>query len=220
MPEHETDTTRVEKSRVPTCLAIGCGLLAVGFTGLLLGGWWLASHAREWGADLAYETLEQGLEEVDLEEEQRVSILADLARLSDGVKDGRVGLAELEEFVESLSEGPFLPKAAVIAAERIVIEPSELSADEKVEASIHLQRVARGLHEGSITRDEALAVLEPIDRSPGPDDLELEEHPSVENVRAMVAAAKAEADEKEIPVETFEVDLAAEIRQAVDSAFE
>jgi hypothetical protein len=212
--------TPVAKRRVPTCLAVGCGLLALGTTLLGLGGWWAYEHFRQWAASAAYAGLESTVDQAPLEESQRVAIKADFKRLCDGFAEGRVGMKQLEEFVHTLSDGPFFPMAGVIAAEKLVIEPAELTDDEKIEGRILLERVARGLHEKSITTREALAVLDPLNESSTPDDFRLKESPTAEDVRAVIAAAKAKADEKEIPVETFEVDMAAEIDKAVDAAFE
>src|SRR5688572_21060781 len=125
MSETETIPVQdVEKSRLPTCLALGCGFVVLGLAGLFVAGWWLFGRARELGAELAYDTLAEGLEEIGIEGEERASILVELARLRDGVKDGRVGLRELEEFLDSLSKGPFFPSAAVVATEKLVLEPS------------------------------------------------------------------------------------------------
>jgi hypothetical protein len=216
----EEAATPVQKRRVPTCLAVGCGLLAIATTLLGLGGWWAYQHFRQWAASAAYTGLEKTVDEAPLEEDQRVAIKADLKRLCDGFAEGRVGMQQLEEFVRTLSEGPFFPMAGVIAAEKLILEPADLTADEKIEGRIHLERVARGLHEKTITKREALAVLDPVDSSSDPDDFQLKESPTPEEVRAVIAAAKAKADEKEIPVEPFEVDMAAEIDKAVDAAFE
>jgi hypothetical protein len=217
----EQDTTRAPKrTRVPTCLAVGCGLLTLGATAAALLAWWGFGHVREWAADGAYTGLAAAVKETSLDAEQERSILADLARLRDGFKRGDVSLRELQAFVVSLKDGPFFPMASVVAAERLWIEPSALSDDEKIEASIHLQRVARGMHEGSISVEEARTVLEPLDEDPSPDSVRIDDEATDEEVRALVAAAKELADREGIPVEPFEVDLAGEVREAVDSAFE
>lgn len=209
-----------KQRRIPSCLLFGCGLLAFGGLLLVLLAWWSYGHVREWAAAGAYEAVSATIAEAQLEPAQRSAILADLARLRDGFASGEVSLKQAQQFFESLSSGPFLPVAAVIATDRLVLEPSDLSPEEKLEGRIHLERIARGLHEGSIANKEALALLETIDQDPAQDDYNFERKPTLEEVRALIAKTKALADEREIPVETFDVDLAAEVHQAVDSAFE
>ncbi len=217
MTEH--DETQVEKRRIPTCLMVGCGIMALGATIAGFGGWWAYLHFRQWAASAAEAGMVDLVDQSPLEESQRISIKADLARLCDGFAEGQVGIEDFEEFADTLGDGPFFPMAGVMAAEQLVLEPSELTEDEKVEGRIHLERIARGLYEKSITTREAFVVLDPVNATHDPDDFRLEESPSAEEVRAVIANAKAKADSKEIPVEPFEVDMAAEIKRAVDAVF-
>jgi hypothetical protein len=241
-PETQQAGQEATTARTSNCLALACGSVVVCLALLAVGGYWAYKNVRRLAADAAYAATEKALDQAPLEDLERDEILLQVARVRDGFSNGDLGLDQMHRFFETVGEGPLLPLAAVMAVERMVLEPSGLSFDEKVEGQIHLERVARGLFERSITREQAMRVLEPLEtdsrrahreRADAKDSdrvsihvssekwsLNIEEDPTDEQVLEMLRVARATADAAEIPVEPFEVDLVLEVRRAVDAAFQ
>ena len=185
MADEFTDTgVKGPSKRTSNCLAMACGAVVVSGTLLAVGLYWATGYLKRKAADHTYAATEELLEEAPLEDLEREQILAEVARVRDGFREGELGLRSMGRFFRTLGEGPLLPLASVLAVQRLVLEPSELDFDEKVEGQIHLERVARGLYERSISPKEALRILKPIEgRSESEGEGQGEEHARGRTIR-------------------------------------
>ena len=105
----------------------------------------------------------------------------------------------------------------VYVAEEQYINPSDLSDEEKADALLTLQRFARGVFEKSIPQKALDEITAPIKVGPVGQQ-ELKETITTDELKALIEAARARADEAGVPNEPFEVNIADEIDKAIDAA--
>lgn len=180
----------------------------------------LVIYGRGWLAAAGLLIAEQALEETELPELERQEILDHLDALAEDFKARRVSWTQLRSVAESIVRSPLLPAAAVYAARKEYFDPSGLSAEEKANAELQMQRLARGVFEGTITIDEMEDVVDAI-------AVRTDEHTwrfkdrkivSDEDLRQMVSEVTTLVDQKGIPAEPFTIDVSDEIGRAIDRA--
>jgi hypothetical protein len=186
----------------------------------VIGGIFAARHWRGWAFDATRQGVVAALEHSGLTDEQRSAILAEVDALGDRFKSGDIPVRSMMDVMERVAQSPILPVAAVIAAQRRYIEPSTLAPEEKAQAELALQRLARGYHERKISLEALEDALDEIVVRTGEHNWHMREPSSVsdKDLRQLIEEAAAAADEAGIPVEPFTIDIAAELRQAIDRA--
>jgi hypothetical protein len=106
----------------------------------------------------------------------------------------------------------------VYGARKQYIDPSGLSEEEKLNANLQMERLARGVFEKKIDIDELEDAVDEIAVRTREDQWQLRDPEVVDDkgLREMVGKITTLVDEKEIPAEHFEVDVAAEVAEAID----
>jgi hypothetical protein len=106
----------------------------------------------------------------------------------------------------------------VSAIEAKYFDQSGLSDEEKTAGHVTLNRFMQAVVNDKVPQATMDQVMEHIaDRKPGGDDQwELKESVTDDQLRELLADAKAAADAAEIPAEIPEVDPSEEVRQIVD----
>jgi hypothetical protein len=162
--------------------------------------------------------VEAGLDTSELSQEKKSAVMVHVQDLADGFKAGDVTLEQVQRIAEELVEGPIIPVAAVYGARKQYIDPSGLSDEEKANANLQMERLARGVFEDKIDMDELEDAVDQIAVKTRENQWQLREPEVVDDkdLREMVAKITALVDEKEIPAEHFEVDVAAEVAEAID----
>lgn len=192
----------------------------------VIAGLWIRANYRGVLANVTVKSVEAALNDSELSDEQKAEILAEVEVLTTDYKEKRISNEEMVEVLKEITESPLLPLGAVYAVDQGYVQPSTLTTDEKADAKLQLQRVARGFYEEKISQDQLEDILEPIskrqaaDADPGEFEIELQEPEdvSVEELRQFVERSRSAADEAEIPNEPYEIDIAAELRKAIDRA--
>ena len=120
----------------------------------------------------------------------------------------------------AIAESPLLPVGLVVAFEKGYVEPSALTAQEKADGSITLQRLARGVYERKISENDLRGVMNPISvkRANGNTELKKPDQVTVEELRTFLKTAAEKADAASVSKDPFTVDIAAELEKAVDGA--
>lgn len=200
----------------------GCLIaLAVVVILVVAGGLFVMSQWRGWAASAVTAGITVGVEELELSDEDQQRILARVDELAEDFKAKNVTLEQLGEVAMKLIESPLKQAVAVFAVEKNYFEDSGLSEEEKADARLQLQRLARGVYEEKISLDEMQEAMDEIVvRSIGNDNVTFREPETVDDddLRRLISKVKAEADEAEIPNEPFEIDIAAEFIKAIDEA--
>lgn len=177
---------------------------------------WVYMNWRSWTATLMVEGAKVAAAEFGLPDDQRDAVVAEIDKLAQDFKDKKISPQDLVRIMEDITEGPLLPMGGVLGAQRKFIEPSEMTTEEKEESMRSLQRFARGIHEKKIPHEAIEDIVKPVITLQPDGNWKFKDNPTIEEVRQFVANAKTKADEVDIPDEPFEVDIAAELRKAID----
>jgi len=195
------------KSKTTSWL-IGC-TIAIFATGLLCAGgaWFGFKILKEKTIEMAHEGLTTMVDESGLPESQITSMKADIDRLRDAALDGRINFEGVEglevEFERVISLG--IVQWYSVA----VIESVTMPEDEKADARRTMERLARGIQDGTLELRDVDGFHVEVDEE-GADGW------SVEDVRTDVARVKTVVDAAGIPDEPFQADVAAEFSQLID----
>jgi len=151
-----------------------------------------------------------------LPQEQKDRIQASIDRVVSGVKANQIGYVKLAEIMDKLSTGPYANLAMIeLARSRIAVL---LDQDQKrwEEASLVIDRLARGVSEGRIAGERLERVLAHVTQTGT--QVAREVKPSLTEVEAedFLEAAGKEVERAKIPSEPYQVDLAGELQKAID----
>ncbi len=200
---------------------MGCGI-AVGVIVLLIiiGGIIVACNARKWGANLAEKGLHQAIDQSSLTDAQKSGAKLRITDLATGFKNKDITLEDMGKIVEEMETSPLIPAVVVQVIKDAYIAPSGLTDEEKAEGGLALDRLARGVFEGSISPERAQEIAAPMDKNTSNDQLDLKEPGDVtdDELRQIIADAKAEADAQDIPEEAWDIDFVAELDKLIENA--
>ncbi|QNN21945.1 hypothetical protein HED60_06565 [Planctomycetales bacterium ZRK34] len=155
---------------------------------------------------------------LNLPADQKTGILEQIDRVAEGYKAERITEEQINQIFANLADGPFAGALVVWGVEASQIYGSDLTEAEQQDASLQLRRVLRGYTEGKITEAQLephwKKISEPDPENPG--ERRLRHDVPVDELRDFVAGIKQEADDAGVPNETYKVDFAGEMKQAVD----
>ncbi|NLX23954.1 MAG: hypothetical protein GXY55_20065 [Phycisphaerae bacterium] len=157
--------------------------------------------------------------ESNLPQDQKDRLTTIAERLGTDYKEGRISGAEMGEIAEELSEGPFftlLQLSELRGRYERVCKPTE---ETLAEAKLAFSRFERGLVEKTISRSEAEEVMGKLFVGDANSD-QIRDDLTAEELTALVAELKQAADEAEVPVEPYQVDLASHLEEAIDKVLE
>ncbi|QDU76208.1 hypothetical protein Pan97_32530 [Bremerella volcania] len=203
-----------------TTAIIGCLVVCLVLAGVACGvGYYVYINIGVMAANLAESQLNAAIDEFDLPEDQKAGMKEQVSRVAQGYRDGDISMEQLGSVAENILESPAFTAVPVEIARSKYIEPSGLSDEEKADAKKQLQRIAHGAFEKKISEDELKALLDGRIADEQPDgNLQFRDNVPDEDLRDLVASAKDLADEKGVADQNFDIDLAAELKKAVDKA--
>jgi hypothetical protein len=199
------------------CMSCAMGCLVVV---LLLGvaSFFAARYAFSRLPDWSRAAIVSSIDGSDLPPAQKQRIVAQVDRVVDEYKAGRASLEQVQQVLQELTESPLFSLAIAYAATEKYIEPSGFAEDEKRDAKIAVQRVARGIFEKQIPPEKLDPALDYISKKDEKGNRQFAHKVTDQELRAMVAECRRIADDAKIPDGPFEIDAAAEIEKAVDRA--
>ncbi|MFN3152333.1 hypothetical protein [Bremerella sp.] len=203
-----------------TTAIIGCLVVCLVLAGVACGvGYYVYINIGVMAANLAETQLNAAIDEFDLPEDQKAGMKEQVSRVAQGYRDGDISMEQLGSVAENILESPAFTAVPVEIARSNYIEPSGLSDEEKADAKKQLQRIAQGAFEKKVSEEELKALLDGRIADEQPDgNLQFRSEVPDEDLRDLIAAAKELADEKGVADQSFEIDLAAELKKAVDKA--
>ncbi len=186
----------------------------------VIGAIFVARNWKGWIAQGAEALATTVVNESQLPQDQKDSIVSEVRKLGDDFKAGRISTEDLQRVVEAIAESPLIPLAGVQAARQNYVDPSDMTPEEKASANRALQRFARGIHEKKIApAEEAVTeTIKPIVRLKPGNQWEFKDNPTRLEVDQFIANAKARADDAQIPDEPFDLNIADELKKAIDRA--
>lgn len=208
----------------------GC-LVVLGVIVVLLigGGVFVAMNWRDWTAGGMTAVATKLVEDAQLPEGEKQEVLAIVEDLAGEFREGRLGVEEFGQVMQSIAEGPIIPAAIAASVDQQYFANAELSDEEKAEARLQLDRVSRGLAEGKIRQTRLPAILEPISAPPAEAPVQINTGEATLNLKAasdctpeelrqVIENARTQADEAEIPSERYEFDTSDELSRAIRAA--
>ena len=214
-----------QKSNVRTYILLGCGVFFFATLAIVCSGVYYIYHegldlARRGLTDLARESMTQIIDESKLPKEQKSRMQAEIDRVADGFKTKEITLEQLGNIFENIGESPAITGIPVEVCKYAYIEPSGLVDEEKAESTKQLQRVMRGMFEKKIAESELDPILEKVGDKQPDGKWVFQEKVTDNELRGFVEQCKILADEKQIADERYDVDLAEELKKAIDHALE
>ena len=215
--EVEPEQPYREKSKSGGCLK-GCLIAAVVFlVAILLLGIWVSNNWQRWAADLASEVLNQMIDDSELPGPEKVEVKEQVARLTDGFRDGNISGDQLGTIMELILDSPLFTSVIVASIEKKYIEPSGLEDAEKEEGRVALRRFVRGMISHKISEDDFEEAMSKIADKQPDDEWQMRESVTDEQLRELIQLVKENSDAAEIPAEVEEVDHSEEIRRIIDT---
>lgn len=208
----------------PPSRGCGCGACALGCFGAVVlaaivaaaGVWYVWKKLPDWSRSALVAAVEQS----DLPDEQKQRIVTQVDRVVGEYKAGRLTQKQFSGILQELTESPLMSLLVAFSASEKYIEPSGLAPEEKEEARIVLQRVARGVHEQRITPEQLDPALDYLSTKDANGNRQFADKVTDAELRAMLAECRQIADEAQVPPGPFTVDVAAAIEKAVDQALQ
>lgn len=223
-PFESQDQDRIpEKKGLSGCAiaGIGCGVIVVlGLIAVVVGGWWVANNVRELGTDFAVGAMKEGLNELEVPDDQRKRMHDRIDDVGQQFKDGKLELEQVMAIFKKLSESPILPAGVSLFVKRVYIRDSGLDEEEKAAADIAIQRFSRGVIDNSIPEAKREAVLDMISTRKPDGNREFKQKLTDDELRTFLKAVTETADEAGVPTEVPEINFADEFDNAIDEALD
>ena len=214
----QPETEKRPRNWLTTCL-IGCLVMVV--VVLLLGGllvYWVSQNWRGWTSAIVSEGIKQTVNESDLPQQEKDEINAQVNRVAEGFSEGTLSNEQMVVIIEKLVESPILSAIVVSTVDETYFQRSGLTEEEKAEGRKTVQRFLTGTINGAIDRNSMDNAMAHVADRQQDGTWRLRDQVTDAELRAFLAAAKAEADEANIPEEPEPFDPSDEIKRIIDEA--
>jgi hypothetical protein len=205
-----------QRSKWTGCL-IGCAVVLGAV--LILGA--LASYLfyknfRSIAAKFGEQAVGQMLDESNLPDQEKAEIKEQVARVAKAYRENKISNEQMVEVLEKVMKSPLMPAIMVVAVDKQYLDKSGLSAEEKTEGRVSLERFVRGVIDGKIKKEDTDKVMVHLaDRQPN-NQWKLRKHVSDDELRAALAAAKEQADAAGVAATPEAIDPSEEFKKIID----
>ncbi len=216
-PERSNVKGLKSQSGIATALLVGLIAIVLIFVAV---GVYAAKNYKVWIADGITAGMNALINGSDIPEEEKADVIRIISQLKEDYLAQEISIAELGLVLEAIGTCPALPIGLVVQFEQSYVVPSGLSAEEKMAAGLHLNRLARGLSDGRIDWSVSEQLLAPIS-DPGEDGKRHLRSPGLvsdHEILGVLVTAKNFADEAEISEEMIEIDISDEFLKSLEGA--
>lgn len=189
------------------CLIVVAILVAIG----IVGGIFVAMNFRDWAATGLSAVAKEAVNQSNFPAAEKPEIIAVFDETTEAFRNKQITYEELGSIFENFEQSTAFGLGMVMEFEGGYIDRSGLTAEEKTDAKLQLNRVCQALSSDQMNGTEARNVLQPVMQ-----DGEMNDAATDEQIREVVANAKAAADKVGIPAERDEVDLSEEFRKHIE----
>jgi len=207
------------KSQSGIATALLVGLIAVVLIFVAVGVY-AAKNYKVWIADGITAGMNAVINSSAIPGQEKAEVTRIISQLKEDYLAQEISIAELGLVLEAIGTCPALPIGLVVQFEQSYVVPSGLSADQKMAAGLHLNRLARGLSDGRIDWSVSEQLLAPIS-DPGEDGKQHLRSPDLvsdHEILEVLVTAKNIADAAEISEAMIEIDISDEFLKAVEGA--
>jgi hypothetical protein len=202
---------------------VAAGCLVVIIAAILIFaaiGVYVGNNYQTWFAHGIAAGMHALIDNSDLPQHEKSEISEIIDQLKNDFLVGDISLAELGLILEGIGSSPALPIGLVTQFEQSYVVPSGLNSDEKLQANINLNRLARGISGDQINWENVDEILAPIS-DPGEDgNLHLRSPAEVsdDDIREVLATVQEVVDKAGISNEKIEIDISEEFKKSVEDA--
>ncbi len=196
------------------CLIVVAVLVVLAIIGAVI----VAMMWRSIVGGMVRSVAEQAINNSALSDADKEGMMKQIDRMIVAFENEELDQAKAEKFFKQLSKSPIIHVGAVKIVEQNYVDQSGLSNVEKAEGKLTLQRFARGVFEEKIDKGKAQELWEMLTVTDAEGKTTMKETLTDEELKDLMAKAKAAADAADIPEEDFEIDIVGEFKKAVDAA--
>lgn len=203
----------------------GClwGCVIAGIIGILVlvvtcigGVYYVTYQAKQLVVSGVRFVVVQGINESELTAEDKQQVIAEVDRLVDAYKQGKINEQDAENILTELQASPIIPLFVCYGIEKQYLDKSGLTAEEKADARKQLQRLVRGGMDQKIDEGDIEDLLAPLQQTGPNGEQQMKQSLTDEEIKTFIAGAKELADEAEVPDEEFKIDIGDEVKRIVD----
>jgi hypothetical protein len=199
-------------------ILLGCGGLML-MVILLCGGsvWWASQNVERLAGMAVRQVIVALINDSDLPAQEKTEVIAQVDRVVNAFVDKKITQEDMQKIFDELQKSPVFAIIGAWGLDKMFIEPSGLSSEEKEAGRRTLERVMRGLMEKKISEQ---AFQQTMPRQAQPGQPPRNDRLTDEEVRDMLTKMKKLADDAGIPDEGYDVDVGDEVKKVVDKALE
>lgn len=217
-------------------MLIGClTVMGIVLVVLIVGTVFVVRSYRGWIAKGVREASSAALVEMQLDDQEQAEVMGHVQVLLDKYTAKDIDNAQFFGVFEKLVESPLVAAAMVGGIDRLYFGQSGLSDEEKAGARVQLRRYANGLFEKDISPDSVETVLASVSTTtPDDNDIRIQyqtgpsgtteyalrsaDEVSDEDLRELIRAAGAKADEAGVEANPGEIDISDTVGIAIAEA--
>lgn len=181
-------------------------------------GVWAALSWRTWAAIGLQNASASMVQQSGLAPQEQQAVMQRVQTLASEFKEGKLTIEQLQRITEEIAKGPMLPAGMAWGLQERYVAVSLLNDQEKAEANLHLQRLARGVWEKKLAMDVFDGVVAPVSEKQPGGTMRPKGQLTLEELKGLVQRAKEQADAAGLPMEPFTFDAAAELDRAIAAA--
>jgi len=199
-------------------LLLGClGTLVLSVVLCGFGVWWVKNNAGKLVAMGVRTVIVSVIEGSQLDAAEKKEVIAQIDRVIDAYKAGKISDKELERLFKEMEDSPVLALIQIWGVEQMYVEPSGLTAEEKRAGRRTIERVFRGIIEKKLTQEDFQEAMPQSMRDRGQGGkADPNARPSDAEVKEFLANLQEKADEAEIPDEEYKIDVSDELKKDID----
>lgn len=177
-----------------------------------------ARNFRGWAADFGSQAINQGIDSSDLAPQEKIEVKQQVDRVGKAFRDGRITVEQAGTIVQKVMQSPLMPILVVGAVDKHYFARSGLSDDEKKEGRLTLKRLARGVIDKKIDEKGLDKVMSHVADRQSNGSWQLRPQVTDDELRAALAAAKADADDAGIAAQPENIDVSDELKKIIDES--
>ena len=168
--------------------------------------------------DAFHEEFVTQIQQSSLSGTQQTALISEVDGLRDDIKSGEIGLEQIGALLEELGTSPIMSMLMMEAVDGMYITPSGLLDEEKDAARLTVQRIARGVHDGDISKAQVQQLVQPLQQTNPDGSTQLRDTITDEELSALLVDAEALADGAGVSSEPYEPDYAKILRDSIQKA--
>lgn len=202
---------------------VGC-LIAIAAAGLITllvcggGALYIYWNAKSFATNAATGVLKSAIEQSDMRPEDKKATIAEIERVAEGFKQGKISGDELGKILTEFGKSPLMAAMMLYGLQEQYLNQSQLSDEEKAAARLTFQRIARGVAEKKLKNEDLEPAVQLISEDVPNQGRRMKQKITDEELRAVLKKLDEIAAAKEVPEGEFQLDVAKELRRIVDEA--